>query len=109
MSPSSPPSASTDAYGNELMLALARRLVPGRQDSVESVFAQAQQVDARATQLQVDGDYCSGANLRRSSQRRRQRILLVFNLASALVDVWLNRRVPEAVVAEFIGLSEHWV
>ena len=106
MSPSSPPSASTDAYGDELMLALARRLVPGRQDSVESVFAHAQQVAARAEQLLLDDGYYSDANLRRSSQRRCERILLVCNLASALVEVWLNGRVPEPVVAEFIGLSE---
>ncbi len=45
--------------GDDLMLALARKLVSGEQDadSVESVFEQAQQVAAEAEQLLVDHDW----------------------------------------------------
>ncbi len=45
--------------GDDLMLALARKLVSGEQDadSVESVFEQAQQVAAEAEQLLVDRDW----------------------------------------------------
>ena len=45
--------------GDDLMLALARKIVAGKEDadSVESVFAQAQQVAADAEALLVDGDW----------------------------------------------------
>ena len=44
------------AYGDDLLLALARKIVAGEEDadSVESVFAQAQQVAAEAEALLVD-------------------------------------------------------
>ena len=47
------------AYGDDLMLALARKIVAGEEDadSVESVFAQAQQVAADAEALLVDTDW----------------------------------------------------
>ena len=46
------------AYGDDLMLALARKVVAGEEDadSVESVFAQAQQVAADAEALLVDDE-----------------------------------------------------
>ena len=45
--------------GDDLMLALARKVVAGEEDagSVESVFAQAQQVVAEAEALLVDGEW----------------------------------------------------
>ena len=45
--------------GDDLMLALARKIVAGEEDadSVESVFAQAQQVAADAEALLVDGEW----------------------------------------------------
>ena len=45
--------------GDDLMLALVRKIVSGEEDadSVESVFAQAQQVAADAEALLVDGDW----------------------------------------------------
>ena len=47
------------AYGNDLMLALASKIVAGEEDadSVESVFAQAQQVAAEAGPLLVDDEW----------------------------------------------------
>ena len=47
------------AYGDDLMLALARKIVAGDEDadSVESVFAQAQQVAADAEALLVDAGW----------------------------------------------------
>ncbi|MXZ87426.1 MAG: hypothetical protein F4Z07_01050 [Dehalococcoidia bacterium] len=47
--------------GDDLMLALARKIVAGEEDagSVESVFAQAQQVAAEAEALLVDADWHS--------------------------------------------------
>ena len=47
--------------GDDLMLALARRIVAGEEDagSVESVFAQAQQVAAEAEALLVDEDWAA--------------------------------------------------
>ena len=49
------------AYGDDLMLALARKIVAGEEDdgSVESVFAQAQQVAAEAEALLVDADWAA--------------------------------------------------
>ena len=52
------------AYGDEgddLMLALARKIVAGEEDadSVESMFAQAQQVAAGAVALLVDADWAA--------------------------------------------------
>ena len=47
--------------GDDLMLALARKIVAGEEDagSVESVFAQAQQVAAEAEALLVDGEWAA--------------------------------------------------
>ena len=47
--------------GDDLMLALARKIVAGEEDadSVESVFAQAQQVAAEAEALLVDADWAA--------------------------------------------------
>ena len=49
------------AFGDDLMLALARKIVAGEEDadSVESVFAQAQQVAADAEALLVDADWAA--------------------------------------------------
>ena len=53
------PEDSLDAYGDDLMLALARKIVAGEEDagSVESVFAQARQVAADAEALLVDAEW----------------------------------------------------
>ena len=47
--------------GDDLMLALARKIIAGEEDadSVESVFAQAQQVAAQAEALLVDGEWAA--------------------------------------------------
>ena len=49
--------------GDDLMLALARKIVAGEEDagSVESVFAQAQQLAAEAEALLVDDEWASSA------------------------------------------------
>ena len=51
--------AAYGATGDDLMMALARKLVSGETDSepVEDIFQQAQQVAAEAHQLLVDGDW----------------------------------------------------
>ena len=57
------------AYGDDLMLALARKVIAGEgdADSVESVFAQAQQVAAEAEALLVDAGWRGpGAGRRRT-------------------------------------------
>ena len=73
--------------GDDLMLALARKIVAGEEDadSVESVFAQAQQVAAEAEALLVDAEWAApepvavqistGANDRDDEAPGRQRTL----------------------------------
>jgi len=80
--------------GDDLMLALARKIVAGEEDSgsVESVFEQAQQVAAEAEALLVDGEWRApepepvpvgaepvaagaGADARRDNVPERQRTL----------------------------------
>ena len=76
--------------GDDLMLALARKIVAGEENdgSVESVFAQAQQVAAEAEALRVDAEWAApepvavetvtvgaGADDRRDDAPERQRSL----------------------------------
>ena len=61
--------------GDDLLLALARKIIAGEEDdgSVESVFAQARQVAAEAEELLVDAEWpCAGAPGRRGSRQRQR-------------------------------------
>ncbi len=82
--------------GDDLMLALARKIVAGEEDagSVESVFAEAQQVAAEAEALLVDDEWrvpepvaiavTSAAEARRKDAPEQQRSL--FSWAEFLAD-----------------------
>ncbi len=59
--------------GDDLMLALARKIVAGEEDadSVESVFAQAQQVAAEAEALLVDAEWAAPEPVKPKRRSRR--------------------------------------
>ena len=94
--------------GDDLMLALARKIVAGEADdadSVESVFAQAQQVAAEAEALLVDAEFVAEAPAKPLRGRRGQ----AHGPRIAQLFVWIGKPVTPSCAqlstAELLGRS----